>query len=137
MPNLDGVLETALYVEDVARSAAFYKSVLKLDELISDERLCALNVSNRQVLLLFKKGASAIPLVTPGGIISPHDGDGKLHMAFAISKESLGDWEKWLESKGVAVESRVRWERGGTSLYFRDPDEHLIELATPGIWEIY
>ncbi len=26
---------------------------------------------------------------------------------------------------------------GGTSLYFRDPDGHLLELVTPGIWSIY
>ncbi len=137
MPNVEGVLETALYVADVARAAAFYKSVFEFDELFADERLCALNVSNHQVLLLFKKGASNMPLVTPGGIIPPNDGDGDLHLAFAISKESLTAWEEWLESKGITIESKVGWARGGTSLYFRDTDNHLIELATPGIWEIY
>ncbi|MDQ3753396.1 MAG: glyoxalase, partial [Acidobacteriota bacterium] len=30
-----------------------------------------------------------------------------------------------------------KWNRGGTSLYFRDPDNHLLELATPGLWAIY
>jgi len=25
---------------------------------------------------------------------------------------------------------------GGWSLYFRDPDRHLIELATPGTWSV-
>ncbi|PYK92782.1 MAG: glyoxalase, partial [Verrucomicrobia bacterium] len=27
------------------------------------------------------------------------------------------------------------WESEARSLYFRDPDGHMIELATPGIWE--
>jgi catechol 2,3-dioxygenase-like lactoylglutathione lyase family enzyme len=31
----------------------------------------------------------------------------------------------------------MAWPRGGTSLYFRDPDGHLVELATPGLWSIY
>ncbi|MEP7038442.1 MAG: glyoxalase, partial [Acidobacteriota bacterium] len=35
------------------------------------------------------------------------------------------------------IESKVKWERGGTSIYFRDPDKHLLELATPGLWTIY
>ena len=40
-------------------------------------RGCAMNAGPRQVLLLFKKGASRT-------IQSPHDGDGELHVAFAF-----------------------------------------------------
>ena len=38
---------------------------------------------------------------------------------------------------GVAVESRVIQTHGGTSLYFRDPDGHSVEVATPGLWPHY
>ena len=89
-----------------------------------------MQAGNRQVLLLFKKGGSRT-------IQSPHDGDGELHLAFAISASELANWEAWLAKNEIAVEEKRTWERGGQSLYFRDPDRHLIEVATPGVWSIY
>jgi catechol 2,3-dioxygenase-like lactoylglutathione lyase family enzyme len=32
---------------------------------------------------------------------------------------------------------RTDWPRGGRSVYFRDLDGYLLELATPGLWRIY
>ena len=46
-------------------------------------------------------------------------------------------WESWLQTRGIAVEEKRQWELGGWSVYFRDPDRHLIELATPGVWSVY
>jgi catechol 2,3-dioxygenase-like lactoylglutathione lyase family enzyme len=89
-----------------------------------------MHVGSRQVLLLFKKGASRT-------IVSPHDGDGELHVAFAIPASELAAWEMWLAEKGIAVEEKRSWELGGWSVYFRDPDRHLLELATPGVWSVY
>lgn len=136
MPETSGVLETALYVEDVSRAAEFYQDLFGFDVLVSDERLTALGVAGRQVLLLFRKGASA-SLTFAGGMIPPHDGRGNLHLAFAIPGDAFEDWEQLLGERGIVVESVVRWPRGGRSLYFRDPDGHLVELATPGTWAIY
>ena len=130
-PKTEGILESSLYVDDVARSAHFYEKIFGFT-VISDfgERGCAIEAGNRQGLLLFRKGGSmAIP--------TPHDGDGELHLAFAISATELASWEEWLAENGIAVEEKRAWERGGQSLYFRDPDRHLIELATPGVWSIY
>jgi catechol 2,3-dioxygenase-like lactoylglutathione lyase family enzyme len=137
MPSLTGVLETALYVGDLERSIRFYKTVFEFETLEADDRFCALNVGGRQVLLLFRKGGTTAPVAIPGGTIPPHDGEGHLHMAFSIAAPERKKWEDWLSKKEVAIESRVLWPRGGQSLYFRDPDGHLIELATPGLWAIY
>ena len=130
-PKLDGILESSLYVDDLQRSVRFYQEIFGFP-VISDfgERGCAMRAGPRQVLLLFKKRASR-------KILSPHDGDGELHIAFAIPATELAAWESWLAKQGIAVEEKRYWDLGGWSLYFRDPDRHLLELATPGIWSVY
>ena len=131
MPKIHGILESSLYVSDVLRSVRFYQETFGF-RVIKEfgERGCALRAGTSQVLLLFKKGASRT-------IQSPHDGDGELHAAFAIESAELANWESWLRTRGIEVEEKRNWELGGWSLYFRDPDRHLIELATPGTWSVY
>jgi catechol 2,3-dioxygenase-like lactoylglutathione lyase family enzyme len=131
------VLETSLYVDDLQRSIDFYERVFGFEKLMSDDRFCALNVTNQQVLLLFVKGMTTQPITIPGGVIPPHDGSGTTHLAFSIPKESEPEWLEHLSAHSVEIESRVVWPRGGFSLYFRDPDEHLLELVSPGCWAIY
>ncbi len=134
----DGLLESALYVSDLARATAFYTEVLGLEPVAGDHRrFAALEAGPRQLLLLFLRGAATEPLETAGGAIPPHDGRGELHLAFAVSADQLQRWEERLHRCGIEVESRVSWPRGGTSLYFRDPDRHVVELATPGLWPNY
>ena len=136
-PALTGVLETALYVRDLDASEAFWGGLLGARTLYADARMRVLDVAGRHVLLLFLQGASNQENPSPGGSIPAHDGTGRLHFAFAIPKESLDAWEQRLAERGVTVAARVYPPRGGTSLYFRDPDGHLAELATPGLWETY
>jgi len=136
-PVLTGLLETSLYVTDLERAAAFYQTLLGGGVLYADHRMVALDVGPGQVLLLFIQGGSTGPTVTPGGTIPPHDGRGNLHLAFSIPAESLADWERRLAQLGIDIEERVTWSRGGTSVYFRDLDGHVVELATPGLWANY
>jgi catechol 2,3-dioxygenase-like lactoylglutathione lyase family enzyme len=137
MPPIGRVLETSLYVDPLERSIEFYERIFGFPRLASDARFCAFSVSGQQVLLLFRKGASTEPIHTPGGLIPPNDGGGSLHLAFTIAASDEEQWRKWLEQNGVAIESRVTWPLGGASLYFCDPDGHLLELITPGCWAIY
>ncbi len=137
-PPVQGMLEFGLYVQDVERASAFYQNLFGFAVLVSTERIAALDVEGKQVLLLFKHGASSEPMTVPGGgLLPPHDGEGTSHVAFAIQKRDVQKWEEWLGEQDVEVESKVEWERGGRSLYFRDPDGHLLELVTPGVWETY
>src|SRR5689334_11852068 len=99
-PRTQGLLESSLYVDDVARSAAFYTKIFGF-RVISDfgGRGCAMQAGERQVLLLFKKRASV-------AMETPHDGEGELHVAFAIPADALEEWERWLEENGIALEEK-------------------------------
>jgi catechol 2,3-dioxygenase-like lactoylglutathione lyase family enzyme len=137
MPTIGRVLETSLYVDDVDRSMHFYQRLFGFEKLVADQRFCALNVAGQQVLLLFRKGGTTEPMSFPGGVLPAHDGSGQSHLAFTIAAEDEEEWTRMLGEVDVAVESRVTWPRGGFSLYFRDPDGHLLELVSPGCWVIY
>ena len=133
-PPVNGVLETSLYVESAARSANFYRRVFGFEviapaageSLDDNTRLCAMRAGDRSVLLLFKRGG------TPDT-----NAEGAIHIAFGISRSDLAVWEDWLGQLGIAIESRKRWQYGGEALYFRDPDGHLLEVVTPGVWDVY
>jgi len=128
--TIESVVETSLYVTDMARSVRFYSKVLGFEPIDADERITAMSVGGHQVLLLCKRGASK-------NWPAPHDGEGELHVAFSIGSEQFQGWERRLAEHGVNIEHRRAWPRGGQSIYFRDPDRHLVELATPGVWSVY
>jgi catechol 2,3-dioxygenase-like lactoylglutathione lyase family enzyme len=136
-PPVSGLLETALYVADMARAVRFFRDVLGLRPMLEGDRLTAFDAGRSGVLLLFLAGASLEDMSSPGGVVPGHDGSGPVHMAFAIPAGSAEAWRTHLAAQGVMLRSEVAWPRGGQSLYFEDPDGHVLELATPGLWPNY
>ena len=100
MPNLLGVLETSLYVDEFERACPFYEQVLGLNSIYRDQRLCAYDVGARGVLLLFLRGRSLETVRLPGGTIPPHDGRGPVHIAFSIAADELAAWEELAQGRG-------------------------------------
>ena len=135
--QVKGILETALYVADPAATAAFYRRVFGFPVLLESDRLIAPDVAGRNVLLLFRTGATGQPFDTGGGVIPAHAGVPPTHFAFSVAAEDVEPWAEKLRAEGVAVESVVTWPRGAKSVYFRDPDGNLAELITPGFWATY
>ena len=85
-PQVNGILETSLYVERPTRSVEFYRRVFGFEPIDSDQkegitdqtRLCAMRAGDRSILLLFKKGTTA-----------DTDATGAIHIAFGIARSEL------------------------------------------------
>ena len=131
-----GIVETCINVSDMNRAREFYEALLGLDVMEHDERFCAFR-AGPDVLLLFTQGASDHPISVNGGVIPPHNTVGAGHLAFAISRDELETWRQVLTDRRIQIESEISWERGGSSIYFRDPDGNLLELVSPGAWANY
>jgi catechol 2,3-dioxygenase-like lactoylglutathione lyase family enzyme len=130
------VLETCLYVADMQRARAFYEEVMGLAPHFAEDRITGYRLGD-SMLLLFVSGGTLTPVKTPGGEIPPHDGSGPAHFALSIEAGETQAWRDHLARHGVSLESTVHWQKDDAdSLYFRDPDGHLVELATPGLWGI-
>lgn len=137
MPLIARVLETALYFDDLAQATLFYGTLLEREPMLTTPRLVAFDSGQGSVLLLFHRIEAQTPQPTSGGLVPGHTGTGPTHVAFAIEQSEVAAWLERLAFLGIALESRVRWERGGESLYLRDPAGHSVELATRGTWPCY
>jgi catechol 2,3-dioxygenase-like lactoylglutathione lyase family enzyme len=143
-PSVTGLLEAALYVEEVARAMDFYQDLFGFEPELRNEFIGVLRVpgaGGTRALILFPRSIaqspSAVPPTAIDGPLPTHGGSGRMHVAFSIQPDQLEPWKNRLTDRGIKIEGITRWKRGGTSLYFRDPDEHAVELVTPGIWSFY
>ncbi len=131
--RIHGIHHITLICADVERSASFYRNLLGL-RLVKQ----TVNEDDRGARHLFFGDEEGRPgtLITcleyadlDEGVV----GRGSTHH-FALgvgTEEELAAWHGYLSSQGAAVTEvmdRVYFK----SLYLRDPDGHIIELATAG-----
>ena len=130
MHEIQEVVETGIYADDLDSALGFYRDVLGLTLIAHDPgRHVFFRVGGRSVLLIFRADATL-----KGDILPAHGATGPGHFAFGIPAGSLEYWRERLARHGVAVEKEVSWPRGGRSLYFRDPAGNAVEVLTPTLW---
>ena len=131
-----GVLETCLYAADLAAAERFYADVIGLEAFQRVEGRHVFFRCGAGVFLVFDPArTSTEPGAVGGAPIPPHGATGPGHVAFAVPEAAIDAWRERLARLGVAIESEVRWPRGGRSLYVRDPAGNSVEIAGESIWE--
>ncbi|BGP36347.1 hypothetical protein JCM10450v2_000246 [Rhodotorula kratochvilovae] len=144
LPKITHVLELCLYARHLPTSVAFYSQTLRLGTPYLDTpRMAGFSLGSTTVLL-FQRGATADDSVMPHGrgLIPGHGPAGdetmKTHFALAVERaDEVEQWEKEFREGGVEVLGKVEWPKGGRSVYFADPDGHVGEIASRGIWPHY
>lgn len=124
------IKETCLYVAELERTRHFYQEKLGL-EVIGE-------VKGRHIF--FRAGSSVLLCFIPeiskrGGTLPPHFGSGQLHLAFEVAPEEYENWKEKIKNSDIPIEQEYDWGKGFLSFYFRDPDQHLLEVVMEGMWE--
>jgi catechol 2,3-dioxygenase-like lactoylglutathione lyase family enzyme len=129
------ILESALYVTDLAAAEEFYREKLGLELVGKVDGRHAFFRCGQGVLLLFNAEATRNPPPPDARLpVPPHGTHGPGHLCFSATAEEIESWKTYLTEKGVAVEADFEWPQGGRSIYFRDPSGNSLEFAEPRIW---
>lgn len=128
--RITGIHHVTLLVKDLNRSVAFYRNVLGMrlvKQTVNDD-----DKSARHFIFGDAEGR-------PGTLITcleyPDLDEGKVgrgsthHFALSVeSVEELAAWKGYLEGSGIPTTEVM--ERGDfSSIYLRDPDGHIVEIA--------
>ena len=129
--RITGLHHITLLVADVERSLAFYRNLLGLrlvEQTVNDD-----DRSARHFIFGDADGS-------PGTLITcleyPDLDEGKVgrgsthHFALAVESEAeLAAWRDYLVSSGIQA-TEVMDRADFKSVYVRDPDGHIVEIAT-------
>jgi glyoxalase family protein len=131
--RIAGIHHITLLCADVERSVGFYRNLLGM-RLVKQ----TLNEDDRAARHLFFGDEQGRPGTLITCLEYPELDEGSVgrgsthHFALGVdSEEELAAWRDYLASRAIAV-TDVLDRTYFKSLYLRDPDGHIVELATLG-----
>ncbi|CAD7051941.1 glyoxalase/bleomycin resistance/extradiol dioxygenase family protein [Pseudorhizobium endolithicum] len=133
---IEGILETALYAEDLDAAEGFYGDILGLERIVRAGNRHVFFRCGPGVLLMFNPGETVKAPSEDGPQVPPHGTTGQGHACFRVARSNIDAVAAALKEAGVAIESDVIWPNGARSIYFRDPAGNSLECAEPGLWSI-
>ncbi len=123
------IKETSLYVEDLDRTEAFYSGKLQLEVIAKSEGRHVFFKAGSSVLLCFIAESTGKDENLPA-----HFGEGNMHIAFEVPEETYEEIKAEILSSDIEIEHEQHWSDEYRSFYFRDPDDHSIEIVPAGMW---
>lgn len=133
-PAPEGVLEAALYAEDLEAAASFYGTVMGLEEITRVAGRHVFFRAGATVVLIFNPKATAEGGSNPRLPVPPHGAHGPGHLCFAATRSEIAAWRSRLVAAGHAIEAEFDWPNGARSIYVRDPAGNSVEIAEPRLW---
>ncbi|MCO5144913.1 MAG: VOC family protein [Aquamicrobium sp.] len=140
-PVPSGILESALYVDDLDKAEAFYGEVMGLERIAKVEGRHVFFRCGDGVLLLFDPAETVKPPKPDAKLpVPPHGAGGDGHLCFRATDAEIDRWKAHLQAHGIGIEADFHWPArgdepsGGRSIYFRDPAGNSLEIAEPRIW---
>lgn len=133
-PTVPGVLEAALYVEDLDAAEHFYGGTLGLERIVRAGDRHVFYRAGPAVVLIFNP-AETVRQPSDGALpVPPHGATGPGHLCLMAEAEALDRWAARLQAAGVGIEADFRWPNGARSIYVRDPAGNSVEFAEPRLW---
>jgi glyoxylase I family protein len=131
--RIAGIHHVTVICRDVGRSVDFYRNLLGM-RLVKQ----TVNEDDRGARHLFFGDEEGRPGTIVTCLEYPELDEGTVgrgsthHFALAVeSEEELAGWHGYLRSRGIPC-TDVMDRKYFKSLYLRDPDGHIVELATAG-----
>ncbi|UNK37947.1 VOC family protein [Shinella sp. H4-D48] len=133
---LEGILETALYADDLDAAEAFYGELLGLQKITRQANRHVFFRCGPGVLLIFNPHETIEPPPLHAFPVPVHGARGPGHVCFRVPGPELDFWVQKLVEAGITIEADFHWPNGARSIYFRDPAGNSLECAEPGLWNI-
>jgi catechol 2,3-dioxygenase-like lactoylglutathione lyase family enzyme len=134
MAAIRGMLEAAVYADDLDAARHFYGGVLGLPEIAAQPGRHVFFRCGQTVLLVFRADASRQP-PAPGALpVPPHGSTGAGHVCLTVAEGDLTAMAGHLVGAGIAIDADFRWPHGPRSIYVRDPAGNSVEFASPALW---
>ncbi|MFN4101723.1 MAG: VOC family protein [Pararhodobacter sp.] len=134
-PQISGLLEAAIYVDDLDAAEAFYAGLLGLEVALKTPEKHVFFRCGQTIVLAFLPEITRVQVAGGRLPVPPHGADGAGHICFAADGPALDRWAARLTAAGVAIEADFRWPNGARSIYVRDPAGNSVEFAEPKLWE--
>ena len=128
--KINAVIETAIYVDDLDKTEAFYRTILGLPVIVKEHgRHVFFQVGDNSVLLAFIAEATL-----KSGERTPHGATGPGHFALGIDTDASTLGDKNCATTASPSKTRSFGRAAASRSISAILAGNLAELVTPGIW---